>query len=172
MQKENEFFFSFPNESYFNKVKMTAVNPPVFSCASSPITIPTTPTVPHWRWQPTGWVWSVTPTWWWWPLMPPCSARKATTNGTPTSSGLTTAAYGAPPTITTSNSSQRESWCCWYLNTFNYNEAITPQKQSLGTVNNSFEFVMPENAVGVLRLKKNKHKRKKTSTAIMPMLSM
>ena len=33
------------------------------------------------------------------------------------------------------------------------------------------EFVMPENAVGVLRLKK-KHKRKKTSTAIMPMLSM
>lgn len=39
-------------------------------------------------------------------------------------------------------------------NTFNYNEAITPQKQSLGTVNSSFEFVMPENAVGVLRLKK------------------
>ena len=39
-------------------------------------------------------------------------------------------------------------------NTFNYNEAITPQKQSLGTVNSSFEFMMPENAVGVLRLKK------------------
>ena len=39
-------------------------------------------------------------------------------------------------------------------NTFNYNEAITPQKQSLGTINSSFEFVMPENAVGVLRLKK------------------
>ena len=38
--------------------------------------------------------------------------------------------------------------------TFSYDEAITPQKQALGDVKGSFEFLMPENAVGVLRLKR------------------
>ena len=38
---------------------------------------------------------------------------------------------------------------------FSYSEAITPQTKSLGTVKSSFTFTMPENAVGVLRLKRN-----------------
>ena len=37
---------------------------------------------------------------------------------------------------------------------FSYREAITPQTKSLGTVQSSFTFTMPENSVGVLRLKK------------------
>ena len=37
---------------------------------------------------------------------------------------------------------------------FNYSEAITPKAESLGTVQSSFTFTMPENSVGVLRLKK------------------
>jgi alpha-L-arabinofuranosidase len=37
---------------------------------------------------------------------------------------------------------------------FNYSEAITPKTESLGTVQSSFTFTMPENSVGVLRLKK------------------
>ena len=37
---------------------------------------------------------------------------------------------------------------------FSYAEAITPQTKLLGTVKSSFTFTMPENAVGVLRLKK------------------
>ena len=39
--------------------------------------------------------------------------------------------------------------------TFSYDEAVTPQKQTLGTVKSHFTFTMPENAVGVLRLTKN-----------------
>ena len=38
--------------------------------------------------------------------------------------------------------------------TFNYNEAIKPQVQSIGVVSKQFEWVMPENSVGVLRLTK------------------
>ena len=38
--------------------------------------------------------------------------------------------------------------------TFSYHEAVTPQTKSLGTVKGKFDFIMPENAVGVLRLKK------------------
>ena len=37
---------------------------------------------------------------------------------------------------------------------FSYAEAITPKKESIGTVRKSFTFSMPENSVGVLRLKK------------------
>ena len=37
---------------------------------------------------------------------------------------------------------------------FSYREAIIPQTKSLGTVKSSFTFTMPENSVGVLRLKK------------------
>ena len=37
---------------------------------------------------------------------------------------------------------------------FSYAEAITPKKESIGTVRKSFTFLMPENSVGVLRLKK------------------
>ena len=37
---------------------------------------------------------------------------------------------------------------------FSYAEAVTPQTKALGTVKSSFTFTMPENAVGVLRLKK------------------
>ena len=37
---------------------------------------------------------------------------------------------------------------------FSYAEAITPQTKLLGTVKSSFTFTMPENAVGVLRMKK------------------
>ena len=37
---------------------------------------------------------------------------------------------------------------------FNYHEAITPQTQNIGTVTRSFDFLMPENSVGVLRLKR------------------
>ena len=37
---------------------------------------------------------------------------------------------------------------------FSYSEAITPQTKSLGKVQSSFTFTMPENSVGVLRLKK------------------
>ena len=37
---------------------------------------------------------------------------------------------------------------------FSYAEAVTPQTKSLGTVKSSFTFTMPENSVGVLRLKK------------------
>ena len=39
---------------------------------------------------------------------------------------------------------------------FSYAEAITPKKESIGTVRKSFTFSMPENSVGVLRLKKSK----------------
>ena len=39
--------------------------------------------------------------------------------------------------------------------TFSYAEAVTPKTQALGIVKGSFEFLMPENSVGVLRLKKN-----------------
>ena len=38
---------------------------------------------------------------------------------------------------------------------FNYQEAITPQLQTIGPVNAMFEFTMPENSVGVLRLVKS-----------------
>ena len=38
---------------------------------------------------------------------------------------------------------------------FSYSEVITPQTKSLGKVQSSFTFTMPENSVGVLRLKKN-----------------
>ena len=38
--------------------------------------------------------------------------------------------------------------------TFSYDEAIKPKVQSLGTVKSSFDFLMPENSVGVLRLKR------------------
>ncbi|MBO7580090.1 MAG: alpha-L-arabinofuranosidase [Bacteroidaceae bacterium] len=37
---------------------------------------------------------------------------------------------------------------------FSYHEAITPQTKSIGSVKGSFTFMMPENAVGVLRLTK------------------
>ncbi len=37
---------------------------------------------------------------------------------------------------------------------FSYNEAVTPKKESIGTVRSSFTFLMPENSVGVLRLNK------------------
>ena len=37
---------------------------------------------------------------------------------------------------------------------FSYEEAITPQKETLGTVNRTVTFTMPENSVGVLRLVK------------------
>ena len=38
---------------------------------------------------------------------------------------------------------------------FNYQEAITPQLQTIGPVKAMFEFTMPENSVGVLRLVKS-----------------
>ena len=38
---------------------------------------------------------------------------------------------------------------------FSYQEAITPQLQTIGPVNAMFEFTMPENSVGVLRLVKS-----------------
>ena len=37
---------------------------------------------------------------------------------------------------------------------FSYEEAVTPKKQSLGTVKETFSFLMPENSVGVLRLRR------------------
>ena len=39
-------------------------------------------------------------------------------------------------------------------NTFSYTEAIRPQTQTIGDVKKSFSFIMPENAVGILRLKR------------------
>ncbi|MBO4564845.1 MAG: alpha-L-arabinofuranosidase, partial [Bacteroidaceae bacterium] len=36
--------------------------------------------------------------------------------------------------------------------TFNYDEAVTPKTQRLGTVKASFTFTMPENSVGVVKL--------------------
>ena len=38
--------------------------------------------------------------------------------------------------------------------TFSYDEAVRPQTQTIGTVKGSFHFMMPENAVGILKLKK------------------
>jgi len=34
-----------------------------------------------------------------------------------------------------------------------YNEAVVPHTVDLGTVKGKFEFTMPENSVGILRLK-------------------
>ena len=39
-------------------------------------------------------------------------------------------------------------------NTFSYHEAVTPKTETIGNVNRTFVFVMPENSVGVLRLTK------------------
>ena len=39
-------------------------------------------------------------------------------------------------------------------NSFSYKEAIIPQTQTIGIVKESFDFIMPENSVGVLRLNK------------------
>ena len=38
--------------------------------------------------------------------------------------------------------------------TFSYHEAVTPKTETIGNVNRTFVFVMPENSVGVLRLTK------------------
>ena len=38
--------------------------------------------------------------------------------------------------------------------TFSYAEAIRPQTRTIGDVKKSFSFTMPENAVGILRMKK------------------
>ena len=38
--------------------------------------------------------------------------------------------------------------------TFSYAEAICPQTQTIGDVKKSFSFIMSENAVGILRLKR------------------